>query len=358
MLVAEASKLYQCIISPGIAEVCSNVRDIPGFFPVDFKQHQDLELTSPSAVRVLFQVKDLPSRQSYLNLGFGRVYGEPKKDLLHREYNLFPTIKACIEIDGLSGSPTITINRPYYRFGKLRIGDFCPPGVHLRDVMLAKLILAEYQPLHGSAFADAGDGVLVTGLPGTGKTQIILQAVKEGFQYLSDDLTIADGSGRLCACHGVSSFAYEMDKVPGFQRYKRATYWQNKLAGFLSRGIPMVGSLFEQPYLDVSLFAQHVEFVQEAKARYIFILANGSSHVERLSTQEALNMLVTVNRLEFSYPGNPLLLAYSLLNPQLDLAELMRTEEKLLQKLVEGATCFLCVASNPEEYYGLIKQSI
>ena len=358
MFVAEESKLYQCIISPGIAEVCSNVKDIPGFFPVDFKKHQDLELTSPSAVRVLFQVKDLPPRQSYKNLGFGRVYGEPQGDLLHREYNLFPCMKARIEIGGLSVSPTITVNRPYHRFGKLRIGDFCPSGIHLRDVLLAKLISAEYLPLHGSAFAAAGDGVLVTGLPGTGKTQIVLQAIKEGFQYLSDDLTIADGSGRLRACHGVSSFAYEMNKVPGFQRYRQATYWKNKLAGFLSRGIPLAGSLFEQPYLDVSLFAQHVEFVQEAKARYIFILAKGSSRVERLSNQEALNMLVTVNRLEFSYPGNPLLLAHSLLNPRLDLSELMRTEERLLQKLVEGATCFLCVASNPEEYYGLIKQSI
>lgn len=355
--MAEESQLYHCIISPGIAEVYSTVRNIPGFFPADF-QGLDREPTFPSIVRVFFQVRDLAPWQAPAGRGFGRVFGERERDYVHREYNLFPGMKARIEIGGLFDAPAITVNRPYYRLGKFSIGDFYPPGIHLRDVLLARLILARYQPLHGSSFAAAGDGVLVTGAPGTGKTKVVLQAIRDGFQYLADDLTIADGEGRLHACRGVSSFAYEMGEAPEGEGRKRMTFWKNRLAGFLSRGLPLAGSVFEQPYLDVSLFAQQVEFAENAKARHIFVLASGHSHVERLSGAEALNMLMAVTRLEFAYLGNPLLQAYSLLEPRLDLRELMRAEERLMQKVVEGATCYLCVASCPEEQYGLIRQHI
>ena len=47
------------------------------------------------------------------------------------------------------------------------------------------------------------------GPPGIGKTLIIIQAIQQGYQYLADDLAIADSSGYLQPCLGISSIAYE-----------------------------------------------------------------------------------------------------------------------------------------------------
>jgi len=356
--MVETSKLYRCIISPGIAEVFSNVKIIPGFFPANFSPHQNLELTSRPAVRINFQVKDLPPRQSYLSLKLGSTHAESWGDTFGREYIVLGPIKAGIQIDGLSGSPTITVNKLYYRLGRLRIDNFCPPGIHLRNILWASLIQGGYQPLFCSAFAASGEGILVVGPPNIGKTLVLLQAIEHGFQYLSDDLIIADSSGHLYACPSVSSFAYELARISEFSRYRGVKLWKSKFLNSLSRRVPLAGALFERPYLDVKLFTQQIEVASEANTHYIFILAKGSNRVERLSTPEVLNMLLTINRFAFSCYEDYLLLEYSLINPRLDLSELMHTEERFLQKLVEGATCFLCVASRPEEYFGLIKQSI
>ena len=99
-------------------------------------------------------------------------------------------------------------------------------------------------------------------------------------------------------------------------------------------------------------------YLTQPEVRYIFILARGNARVEKLSAREALRMIIRMNRLEFSYYANQMLLAYSILNPWFDIRGLMRTEEKLLEKLVECSTCFLCVAPSPDEYFGLIQRSI
>ncbi len=267
-------------------------------------------------------------------------------------------MKAKIELNGLDGHPTITINKTYHRFGRLRINDFCPPGIHVRDTLLAGLIKAGYAPLHGSAFVAADNGVLVVGPPGIGKTLILVQAIQQGCQYLADDLTIADSNGYLHPCSGISSIAYEPGIKRKFHHYTNFKFWNIRFVEFLSRAVPLVGYLFPPPYLDIRLFTPQLEIAGETKARYIFILSRGSARVEKLSAREALRMIIRMNRLEFSYYANQMLLAYSILNPWFDIQGLMRTEEELLKKLVNSSTCFLCVAPSPDEYFGLIQRSI
>lgn len=354
----DKSKLYRCTISPGIAEVFSSVRVIPGFFPVSFDRQQDPETIYAPQISITFMVKDLPSQGSYPAFSFGHMRGEPLGDRLRGEFTLFDSMKARIEISGLRDGPTITANRPYYRFGRLRLGDFCPPGTHLRDVLLVKLIKAGYVPFHGSAFASADNGIVVVGPPRIGKTLILLQAIEQGCQYVGDDLVIADSNGHLYPCPSMSSIAYESGIKRTARRYANFRLWNIRFVEFLSRMVPLAGYLFPPPYLDIRLFTTQLEIAGKTKARHVFILARGDADVRKLSAAEALRMIIIMNRLEFCYHENRLLLAYSMLNPWLDLAELMHAEEKLLENLVGCSTCFLCVAPSPDEYFSLIQQSI
>ena len=233
--MAYNSELYRCVISLGIAEVYSNVRVIRGFFPVSFNRQQDLEPVSAPQTSITFLVKDLPDQLSYPALSFGSIHGEPEGNILRREFSLPGSMKARIELNRLDDHPTITINKTYYRLGRLRLNDFCPPGIHVRDALLVGLIKAGYAPLHGSAFVAADNGVLVVGPPGIGKTLILVQAIQQGCQYLADDLTIADSNGYLHPCSGISSIAYESEiklKSHHYTNFKNFPNFYKQLESF------------------------------------------------------------------------------------------------------------------------------
>ncbi|MGH9922283.1 MAG: hypothetical protein ACRD38_05985, partial [Nitrososphaerales archaeon] len=53
-----------------------------------------------------------------------------------------------------------------------------------------------YSLVHGSAVSN-GVGILFYGLPNVGKTTMALQMVKEGYEFLGDDLVILNENGRL-----------------------------------------------------------------------------------------------------------------------------------------------------------------
>jgi len=198
----------------------------------------------------------------------------------------------------------------------------------------------------------------VVGLPGVGKTLTLVRAIEQGFQYLADELVIADGNGYLHACPNISSLAYALGSIPASHRTHKKGHLKAGYQNFLSRRIPVVGSVLEWPYLSISSLIADVKMVDKAKAKYIFLLARGRSHIEKLPPREALRILTAMNNAEFSYYDNPILCGYSLLNPWLNLSELRHTEEELLWTLVSNSISFLCVAPKPDEYFGLIHRAI
>ncbi len=355
---------YRCVISPGIAEVRSNVNHIRGFLPIEFEKFAESYAPLSSDVCVDFTVRDFPLRQISENtIEIHGMYGEGLKGVLQREYHLLGPKKARIQLSGLTDRPALAINGTYQRWGKTGFGHFHPPGMHLRDVLFAEIARARYQPLHGVAFASSGDGALVVGPPGAGKTAVLFHAVRNGFEYLADDLTIADSDGYIYACPGLSSFAYELAELQEFGCRRNAGFWKARALDVIARRVPIVGPLissllFERPHIDVNFFAPQVKFVDKAKTQRIFILIKGSRHLKKLSHQEALRMLVSMNDLEFSYKSNPLLIGYSLMNPEFDLSEIARIEGELLQSLVEKSTCYLCMAWSSDEHFDLIKSCV
>jgi len=56
--------------------------------------------------------------------------------------------------------------------------------------------LAGHLVFHGSAFSTDAGGILILGRAGAGKTSLLLEMIKRGFSYISDDVSIVDISGR------------------------------------------------------------------------------------------------------------------------------------------------------------------
>lgn len=354
MTMTNTSKLYRCIISPGIAEILSNSRSIPGFFPAKFEQKEATATFSKSKVKIHFNIKkttDIPTE----NYNFGN-YGRLGTDSIIREYNLPLGIRAKIELKELNIVPQVNINKAYFRFGKIRINDYCSPGMHVRDILTVTLIRAGYVALHGAAFASNKDGILVLGLPGTGKTLVLLQAMREGYQYLADDFTIADDNRYIYPCLGISSINYELGTKQLFE-------WQGNLKQklrvreLLLKNMKPMRYLASSPYIDIRQLFPDMEVAGKTHLRNVVILTKGDDCIKKLSKDEAYSMIVKINRIELSYFGNQMLQSYGLFNSWLNIREIMQSEEKRIMELVESSLCFLCSSSNPNNFFSLIQRS-
>lgn len=345
----EIYKLYNCTISPGIAEIYSNVRVIPGFFPVHFEQHTIAN--SNVKVKLSLLVENSSGFLRYSNKNYDTDLGIPESNTIRREYNFPCNIKAKLTIRDLDDCPALEINKNYYRFGKFRINDFYPVGIHLRDTLILGLIKAGYIPLHGVAFASGNQGIMAVGPPGIGKTKILVNAILHGYQYIADDLTIADTDCNLYPCLGISSLAYESG-IDQFYKHNIKQKCNMKMKKFISSIIPIINV----PYIDFNILSSNIKVSNKAIIDKIFILKRGNDSIKKLSADEAMRLILRMNRLEFPYFGNKLLQAYSLLNLRFDLQEVMHIEEEMVRELAEKVDCYLCVASNSEDYFTFIQQ--
>lgn len=348
------SRLYRCIISPGIAEIRSNVKFIPDFYPITFGSREVPRQTS-NQICITFLVGDVKQPQGLLQ--FTTMGGEKGKDGLYYERALLGSLKAKMELRDLHAHPKITVNRTYYKLGRIRVASFYSIGTLLRDILSAKLLMQGYVPLHGAAFSTSEEGILIVGPPCTGKTVILSEAIRQGFKYVADELVVADSEACLHA-GSISTLAYELEKLTNLRSYQKKRFWRAEFLNFLSSKIPLAGILWRPPYISISSLIPEVEFSAQAKTRFIFILIRGSSQIRKLPPAEALQMLISLNKLEFSYAENEILLCYSLLNPWLDFSQLRHKEEQLLQKMVEQSSCYLCSAPQPSQYFSLIRRKI
>ncbi|HAS27806.1 MAG TPA: hypothetical protein DCR59_01170 [Dehalococcoidia bacterium] len=348
----DKQKMYCAVILDGIAEIYSNVKNISGFFPVNYKEVS--EIKREVKISLFFFVTDLSDKTDNSSAS-DYYYGACNSNSIHRKYRLPCSMKAIIELSDLNNQPTIKINKTYYRMGKVRINDFCPPGMHLKDLLSASLIDAGYIPVHSASIVAENEGIMLIGAAGIGKTSILAYAIQNGYSYLADDMTVIDADCNIYPCSGISSIAYEsgLEKIVNGKKVKNNSVMDN-----ISSVIPPLKNISQKPYLDINMLFPQSELADRAKAGKVFVLTKGSSNVEKISQEQAFHRIITINRMEFAYSGNQLLLLYSLFNCWPDMNTLRQKEEAAIMNLVTNADCYLCSAPNPQEHFKLINSII
>ena len=84
--MTKKSILYSCTIFPWIAEINSNVRNIPGFFPINLQLKQNVTETLP--INVTYLVEKNPDLKLSHSRSFGNYYGEVNGGVLLRKFQL------------------------------------------------------------------------------------------------------------------------------------------------------------------------------------------------------------------------------------------------------------------------------
>jgi hypothetical protein len=338
--------MFEYRINPRIAQVVSTRSYIPYF---GFGDHLDDYRKEPEAkIRLKFSVENDLNRPPELSEKSHFFYGKQGTDRVYYERPLGLGIELRMMVTGLlTPDPEIVVNGSYYKYVRARIDNVFPPGVHLVDALSLKLIEGGYLQVHCAALSRHKEGILLVAPPDTGKSTTTLSAIKNGYHFVSEDIAFIDGENVYANPHTGTFYHLEAESTSPLKSLR-----------FRFSDKPVISYFMETPNAKVSSLMQDAVIDEMVKVHYVFILDRGEPGVEHLDEKEALRRFTIINRYEFSYHKNPLLLSYSYFNPALDINRHMRLEEQRLESIVGKSECFLLRSNDPKQYVKLMMQAV
>lgn len=258
-------------------------------------------------------------------------------DYLYYEYPFWFPAKLLIR--NLEGDETeIVVNKWFQRLPSFM------KGVNLtylvREIELIKDLGRDILTIHGACVMTRdGQGILIVGLPNSGKTYKTLMWVKEGCSYIGDEYVkvsknIATRVHTKCALspYLVRKFGIDITLSQAISLKFRA--FLGKLSPFLWEPIIWVDSdqVFKGKTLE-GCAVDHIAFL-DRKGDY------SSGKKAPLTASETAKKIEIVLDNEFPFSSNYLLQVYSFLNPLFDLPFYKRKQRDLICELVEDVCEF------------------
>jgi hypothetical protein len=333
-------KKYKFSINPQISKIESNKEYIPYFsFGDHLKEYSE---SLPSDIEISINiVKDFAQPIDLLQK-FHFCYGSDMKDEIYYERQLALGIKGKLHIKNLLNDVEITTNNAYYKFVRAKVDNLYPPGVHLADILSVNLLIRGYLPVHCAAISSQNEGMLLAAPPDTGKSLTTILALKRGFHYLSEDISIVDQEN-----------IYSNPYTSTFVHYNETENPKSFKSFFFK--IPFLAYYVKPSRISISNVVENFKTDEKAKIKKILILDRGKKNeIEKIDAEETLRRILIINRNEFSYHKNPVLFAYSYFNPALNINKLMRIEEKIFRSIVDKTECYLLRTNDPKEYINLV----
>jgi len=315
---------------------------------------EDIDKNLLLTISFQFKTNNWPKKaqleKSWKRWGFCNV--EPDSRLVYFKFPLGPVRFKLMLGDLHSNNPSFAVNPLYWRL-TFNIGTALSPYyVHLRDIITMNLLDKGYLTLHGSCLCTAsGEACLIVAPPETGKTITALYGQQLGYGLLSEDLVVSDGINilpSLISGQQVYSPAF-LNMQKGLKaKIKRVSANMIERTGLAYPGLlaKIGGSIIPPPYN------------KPVKLTHIFFLARGPrSMVTPMKPDDSLAKLLIIDRGEFHWRSNPVLLAYDYHTMLLDIPSILRKEDALLHTVAEkGKNCYQLEAPNPYEYIKLIQE--
>ena len=306
------------------------------------------------------------SEPAKASLFYGDCYGimDQEEVLLSRS---IAGIKMQLCLRNLSqGDTEMTLNESYRRFGDSIIAvGLRSPWVHIRNLIFVKLLLKSFALLHASAVAKNGKAVLISGPPGAGKSATSFTlALNHGFEYMADDVSIVD--------HGKTFSNVPYVGLIGLGPYLRKSYRISlrpkdtaRLSAYslickLAKAFKMDQLLGINPgmFVDMAgiLDARGIRICKEAEIAHVCFLEIGDDKVIEINSQHAFDKLIALNRTEFEYHSDKVLLCYSFLNSSFRITDMLMRESKILEAVARKSNAFIVRSSSPAGFARLISE--
>lgn len=265
------------------------------------------------------KIRKLPRFKSdkFSQIGPGMFCADDEKLLIYTPSFLGFEKIFTLGLKNLSGVTEIYVNRLYEKISKIvlqyPISGLLPIQDYIKAILHVKLLLKQHTFVIGACIklSSHEDVLLVSSHTGLGKTTAILKLAKQfGFRLLSDDTTIVNDSGRI--------FGY-----PQPVKFR-------------------VLRLFER-YVKLEDMLKKEQMLNSCNKPNIICLLERYKHdgLRKLEINETLAKLLTVNRKLLPYYSENTIMYYPYVDPSFDLYALMEREEKILEKMVSSADCYI-----------------
>jgi hypothetical protein len=248
--------------------------------------------------------------------------------------------------------PRVFANRTYVRHQFVRIGSLQTIYNHLTDLITVKLIEHGYLPLHAACIVSSrGSSALICAPPETGKTTTALLAREEGYQLVSDDITVTDGLNSMPGfMEGVRvySYAFLARSTALKDRLRRSALWliyQLGLGAYAGLVLPVGGIRVRKVFGD------------SARITHLLFLSHGPNPMATpIDRSNAKKFMWALQRAEFCWSSNPILQCFDYFHGLLRLQSVEERENALLDTLIRNSSgIFLVEAPHPAAFLGVIK---
>lgn len=347
--------MRKCSIIPELVNIVTNVKRIPWL--IFGEEVVDNFKTSRSLFTVKFIVtNDFPyDQERRAKRVIGPYFIEENSIYLKRRIG---PISLRLTIEGLeTRSPLMMVSKASFLL-RFPTGWLLPPGLHLSNVITAKLLEENYLPLHASAVAWDDEGYLFLALPDTGKTLTFIEMVKHGFKPISEDMVIYDGK-YIYSCPLTNTYGQYSELA----RYELLSI-KDRFGALINKAmtLPILPQYFGYQisvvkYLKLLSSYLHEEiqkvFVLRCKLSKIFILQLANRDmITKIEGDRLAKEIICLNRNEFWWYRDPLVIAYGYNNPEYSTKSLMKKEAQLIPRDVEA---FIVEARESAKFPELIR---
>jgi len=227
------------------------------------------------------------------------------------------------------------------------LDKFYPPRSRksIKDLIDAVISIKQLQkgiiPIHAACLAspNGDEAILLAGYPNIGKTLATLQFLERGYRHLSDDVILVDSDGVAYKNAFPSAVGYE-----DFLRYAtpkeigRFKYYSFYLKGYPMAKSKILNRLIRPPLIDLSTLTR-VKTADKATVKTVYIIENGENCIEKLSTNEAHNLISNINRYCIGEINNPVIDTYNYFNPS-RVFWIEQEKQKILSEFLRNKPCY------------------
>ena len=247
--------------------------------------------------------------------------------------------------------------------------------VNLVEPLLRFLFISRgFILLHSACLDKNESGLLLSAPPDTGKTTTVLKCVKNGFSFLSDDMTIIKLPNQaLCfpkpmtiSSHTFKtaisvSNTHDNDRsmrVRSLVHSKTGRAFMHKLAKL---NVPIftintIGqSIVRPPKYSINSILQEAKIKNDTKVDNLYFLTREGDDIIPLDTSTALNLAVENSDDAFIFPPYAELLKYIIINGRTAF-ELLEEEKKLLHTFLSVISCFV-IKSEARAWFNMISKT-
>ncbi|RLI75709.1 hypothetical protein DRO97_02645 [Archaeoglobales archaeon] len=285
---------------------------IPDYFSVDHVDDPDIE----------FLITDLPEfdvRMKQSGVFWHGICEDTKT--LYIKYKV-PIGDARLMLSDLNGKTKVYFTKTYYKYSNL--------NELFEQILSIKLLQKDHALIHSGCVAKNGKATLITALRDTGKTSTILQLLKHGYSFMSDDLTIVSPDG-VAYCFpepvSISPFTTDVGKDNIITKLKK---YMTK-----SRFEIVLGDVFK---IDMTKKQVITDVIEKADINNVYILSTGNNEINKVSPIYT-TIKITNTTYELFNPFRHYLLVFYANLFFIDLYQLMQKHGVIVYSALERRKC-------------------